>query len=367
MKNKEKNSYQILRKNIISVKLDSLTEQYWYDSNGNKIYWSGSTTLTPSNGFVIYNDSGSQSIGYYRWSGSTWTQISKATAYGDYYLPVFLESSVDEMGVMVGFDGELEQVEQICNFSYTQTGNTLQVYNTVNTSKTTQLNDIVFTVDWGDGNNSNLSTTNITTTHTYSGSSGYTVSISINTPWTQFITKKIITVPSNTTVTNPLGTFSGFTIPYTTITGQTIDYLNDLDYTNTTGYTTFTYAALGKSRISEKKLYGSTQYTGVTTGITSGVVYSAYTIDNLYYQDFEDGITTITGTTSGYTKEEVFNQMLTRNEHFLGFIDEPVIYSDIFVERGKQGVLEKSLRLSEIDSTGEIEIYGNGYFNVRKQ
>jgi len=44
-----------------------------------------------------------------------------------------------------------------------------------------------------------------------------------------------------------------------------------------------------------------------------------------------------------------------------------VIYSDIFVERGKQGVLEKSLRLSELDNTGELNIYGNGYFNIRKQ
>jgi len=367
MQNKEKNSYQILRKNIQSVKLDSLTEQYWYDSDGDKIYWSGSTTLPPSNGYVIYNDSGLQTNGYYKWSGSTWVQITKAEAYGDYYLPVFLETSVDEMGVMVGFDGEMEQVEQICNFSYTQTGNTVQVYNTVNTSKTSQINDVVFVVNWGDGSTSGLSTTNITTTHTYVSSSGYTVSISIDTPWTQFVTKKIITVPSNTTVTNPLGTFSGFTIPYTTITGQTIDYLNNLDYTNNTGYTTFNYASVGKSRISEKKLYGSNTYSGVTTGTTSGVAYSAYTIDGLYYQDFEDGITTITGATSGYTKEEVYNLVLTRNEHFIGFIDEPVIYSDIFVERGKQGVLEKSLRLSEIDSTGEIEIYGNGYFNIRKQ
>jgi hypothetical protein len=106
----------------------------------------------------------------------------------------------------------------------------------------------------------------------------------------------------------------------------------------------------------------------VTAGVTiDGSPYSGYTIDGLYYQDFEDGITTITGTTSGYTKEEVFNTMITRNEHFLGFIDEPVIYSDIFVDRGKQGVLEKSLRLTEMDSTGELNIYGNGYFNIRKQ
>ena len=43
------------------------------------------------------------------------------------------------------------------------------------------------------------------------------------------------------------------------------------------------------------------------------------------------------------------------------------IYSDIFVERGKQSVLENTLRLSEIDNTGLLGIYGNGYFNIKKQ
>ena len=66
------------------------------------------------------------------------------------------------------------------------------------------------------------------------------------------------------------------------------------------------------------------------------------------------------------SREEVFNQALTRNEHFLGFIDEPVVYSDIFVERGKSGVSEFNLRLGEIDNMDELEIYGNGYFNIKK-
>lgn len=35
-----------------------------------------------------------------------------------YQLPIFLEASVDEMGIMVGFDGEIEQIEQFCNFTY---------------------------------------------------------------------------------------------------------------------------------------------------------------------------------------------------------------------------------------------------------
>ncbi len=381
--------YEIRRKNIPNLKLYSSDGPYWYNSFGSLIKWSTSQYLDPLDGFIVYNVSGSTlPSGYYIWTGTTiptnsygdegcdltlelfaWDSISKAEAYDDQDLPIFLETSVDEMGVMVGFDGELEQVEQICNFSYTQTGNTVQVYNTVDTSKVSELHSVDFTVDWGDGTTSILSTTGITATKIYASTGETTISISINTPWTQFETKKIIQIPSNITVSNPLGTFSGFTIPYTNITGQTQNYLNDYDYNGSgyTGYTTFTYAALGKSKISEKKLYGSNTYTGVTTGTLNGVSYSAYTIDNLYYQDFADGVTTITGTTSGFTKEEVINTLITRNEHFLGFIDEPVIYSDIFVERGKQGVLEKTLRLSEIDNTGELTFYGNGYFNIRKQ
>jgi hypothetical protein len=385
---KSPTKYEILRKNIPNVKLYSNDGPYWYNSLGSLISWSESQYLDPLDGFVVYNvTGGTVSSGYYVWTGNSiattsygdegcdlslelyaWENITKGEAYGEHMLPIFLETHIDEMGVMVGFDGNLEQVEQICNFSYTQTGNTVQVYNTVDTTKVSEIHFIDFTVDWGDGTTSILSTTGITASKTYASTGETTISISINTPWSQFETKKKVQVPSNTTVSNPLGTFSGFTIPYTNITGQTQNYLNDLDYSGlNTGYTTFTYAAIGKSKISELKLYGTNTYSGVTTGVTNGVSYSAYTIDNLYYQDFADGITTITGTTSGFTKEEVINKVITRNEHFLGFIDEPVIYSDIFVERGKQGVMEKTLRLSEIDNTGELSIYGNGYFNIRKQ
>jgi len=368
-----KNTYKILRKNIPNIKLHSLTGQYWYDYLNNLVPWSNSTTLPPSNGDIVYNVSNNLPEGYYTWSGSTWVSITETTAIGNHDIPIFLESSVDEMGVMVGFDGNIEQIEQICNFSYTQTGNVLQVYNTVDTSKVSEINEIVFTVDWGDSTTSSLvahtGTLLNSVSKTYSTNGIKTVSISLDTPWLDFKLSKRITVPSNTTVSNPLGTFSGFTIPYTTITTQSLNYLNNYEYSTvgTTGHTTFNFAAIGKSRINEKKLYGSNTYVGVTVGTESGLSYSGYTIDNLFYKDFNDGITTITGSTSGFSKEEVMNFLITRNEHFLGFIDEPTIFSDIFVERGKQGVLEKTLRLCEIDNIGELEFYGNGYFNIKKQ
>jgi hypothetical protein len=312
-----------------------------------------------------------------------------------YNLPIFLESSVDEMGVMVGFDGDIEQMEQLVNFSYTQTDSTIQVYSTVNPDKLRKIIEQTYTINWGDGLTSGLTVNSgvvgqsfPSLSHTYTTSSGYTISITLDAPWTkQKLSKKIHTndvFTGHTSYTgHTFGTFGPFTLPFTTITGFTQDYLNDLDITNNTGYTTtgFTYVAVGGSRLSELKEYGSTGYTQTLTSgsSTEGVDWTGYTFTytgnttgttTLQYRDYEDGYTMITGSTTGFTKEEVFDvisKRLTRNEHFLGFIDEPTIYSDLFVERGKQGVMEYNLRLGEIDNVGELDIYGNGYFNVRKQ
>ena len=308
--------------------------------------------------------------------------ILKTNETGSYMnFPVFLESSVDEMGVMVSFDGYMEQIEQLCNFTYSQVGSTVTVYNSVNPDKLRKIIEQTFTINWGDGTTSGLTVNSgivgnnlPSVSKTYTGSTEYTITISSSSPWTNEVLKKVVTVPQNTTVTNQFGTFTGITIPaYSNLTGQTQDYLNNLDYTNNTGNTIFKYAAFGGSKIGELRKYGETSISSslYTTGTYSGSLYTGYTLSNednkLFYMDFADGYTMITGTTSAFTKEEVINQSITRNEHFIGFIDDPQVYSDIFVERGKQGVMEKNLRLGEIDNMDELEIYGNGYFKIRKQ
>jgi hypothetical protein len=190
-----------------------------------------------------------------------------------------------------------------------------------------------------------------------------------------------------------------FTIPsyllsdgtYSTATGKTQSYLTDLEYpSGFTAYptgataTSFTFMAIGSSRLAELKKYGSTGHTQtLTSGTISGVTYTGYTIDGLSYKDMANGYTQITGNTANYfttlpvgykvgdsptyATEYVMNKVLTRNEHFLGFVEQPRVYSDVFVERGKQGVMEMNLRLGEIDNMGELTIYGNGFFNVKKQ
>jgi hypothetical protein len=132
-------------------------------------------------------------------------------------LPLFLEADLDEMGVMVGFDGDIEQVEQLCNFSYTgTTGNTtLTVYSTTNPDRLRQIVEQTYTIDWGDGNTSGLtinagvSGTNLpSVSHTYSVPSGYTVTITLAAPWvTQKLSKKVV-VPFNFGVDSYLGTFT---------------------------------------------------------------------------------------------------------------------------------------------------------------
>ena len=61
----KKNKYTIRRKNILNVRLVSLTGQTWYDISDYEtlIPWSGNTGFmptgsTPVNGYVVYNVSG---------------------------------------------------------------------------------------------------------------------------------------------------------------------------------------------------------------------------------------------------------------------------------------------------------------------
>jgi hypothetical protein len=396
----KKDRYEILRKNVQQVELSSLTGQTWLDSYGSLVPWSGSNHsgsvyIGPDINDIVDNVTGSVAKGYYKWGGTSWTKITGATkydisgsVYGSYQFPLFLDGSLDEMGVMVGIadvNGEsyMEQIEQLVNFHYTQTGSFVKLFSTTNPDKLRNIIGQVYTVSWGHNNqtsslaiNNGVIGTNFpTASYTYPTTPNtYTISLSLNSPWNREKISKNITIPQfSGTPQNILGSITGITVPYSNPTTGPVTVSGSM----------FKYSAFGKSKITDFNKYGgginSSSFTYSTSGETSqwtGYTFThtgsfisgtSYNMVTLHYRDYDDGITTITGTTTGFTREEVFNEALTRNEHFLGFIDEPSIYSDIFVERGKQGVLEKTRRLGEVDSVGELDIYGNGYFKVRKQ
>lgn len=308
-------------------------------------------------------------------------EILKKDSTTDYNLPIYLEAKADELGLMVGFDGDIEQTEQLCNFVYSaNTGNTLTVYNSASNIKLKRIIDAAFTINWGDGSATESIGILSGKTKTYSASGIKNVSITMVAPWkTETVTKQIkLPLTTNNPTNLATFTYTGATLPYFNVTGETYlqsgrtqNYNNNYDYSGNSFTGTTTFLALGKSRKIEKKLYGGNTYSGVTgTTITiDGTSYNCdkYVIDDLTYLDLSDGTTYITGNTATFVSESQFTKRLTRNEHYLGFVSEPAIYSDIFVERGKMGVAEFNLRLGEIDNLGELDIYGNGFFVVKKQ
>jgi hypothetical protein len=75
----KKNKYTIRRKNILNVRLVSLTGQTWYDANDNLIDWEDLTNDQVVNGTVVYNISGGTvNGGYYIFNGTKWTLIDGA-------------------------------------------------------------------------------------------------------------------------------------------------------------------------------------------------------------------------------------------------------------------------------------------------
>ena len=260
---------------------------------------------------------------------------------------------------------------------------TINIYNTLNTNKLRTLIDSVYTISWGDGQaDTNLAMPTVYdqnlpyATHSYVLDGDYDIEITVSSPWKVEKVKRTITIPlTEHEFPTDLGRLC-FEVPYSNPTWyQNQNYLQD--YHTLTGNTdpstgvTISFLAVGKSRLDEYQLYGSSDYSvDVTEFYTeNGDLVTGYTIDDLYYMDYSDGYTHITGNTLNYSMEEYsgYTGMITRDEHLIGFLDTPQISSDIFVERGRQGVMERNLRLGEIDSTGELGIYGSGYFKIRKQ
>jgi hypothetical protein len=222
-------NHTIRRKKIPEVKLVSLTGKTWYDSNGTPTSWTGATDFlatgfTPDTGFLVFNvTGGTVTSGYYKWNtptGDTWNLIVgtgtteqeiethvNSQIYDDFQLPLFLEATADEMGDMVDFDKNIEHNKISTNFTYNSdcidndmtitidNTTTYQLVNIIQANNTnpdgSPIEDITFTVYWGDDTTSPISI-NGTTSKTFSNINEKTVTIVFDSPYlTNQITKVV--------------------------------------------------------------------------------------------------------------------------------------------------------------------------------
>ena len=312
-------------------------------------------------------------------------------------IPILFTQTATDFGYYSVFDGAVLQKDVINNFIFS--ANTLNPYtyiflNTSDKELVKFLDLITYVLDWGDGSPTVTLTSSTPLTHTYpSSNSQYTITMSANSPWGISLVQKTITVPfTGTTINNPNGT--AYFIPYGgswSATPVSYDYIfsgdsnTNLSDFYSSNYTSVPFLLTGytESSINDLAQYGpkfnllggkfkiGVQVTG-TTGCIGTVwgpdptgVYTAYTINNIDYFDYEDYTLYVTYS-SGFTSNDLILSALTKNEGLINVIDQPEVQSNIFIERGKQSVLEYIERLGEVDNVGDLEKYGYKFFKVKK-
>jgi hypothetical protein len=312
-------------------------------------------------------------------------------------IPILFTQTAIDIGYYSTFDGAVLQKDVINNFVFT--ANTLSPYDYIfyNTSEQEMmkfLGLITYKLDWGDGSPEITLTTPGPITHTYPSSDAtYTITMTANSPWGISLVQKTVTVPvTQITIPNPNGVatfypaggnWSGTPISYDYIfSGDSNTNLADF-FSNNYTQVPFIISGLTESSINDLAQYGpkynllggkfkiGVQVTG-TTGCVGTVwgpdslnTYTAYTINNIDYYDFEDYTLYVTYS-SGFTQDDLVLSALTKNEGLLNVIDQPEVQTNVFVERGKQAVLEYMERMGEVDNVGDLEKYGYGFFKVKK-
>ena len=106
-----------------------------------------------------------------------------------------------------------------------------------------------------------------------------------------------------------------------------------------------------------------------TTGQTTGILYQDNPINGVVIPSELDPELT---TTKVQYKSEGWNETNTslepqiQEEYLLGIISKPEVDSDVFIDRTTFSVLDKHLRLSEIESLDHLHRYGNGFYNINR-
>lgn len=68
----------------------------------------------------------------------------------------------------------------------------------------------------------------------------------------------------------------------------------------------------------------------------------------------------------GWNQTNTSLSALYKEEYLMGIIFSPEVKNDIFIDRGNVNVMEKHLRMSEIENLNHLVNYNNGFFNIIK-
>ena len=104
-----------------------------------------------------------------------------------------------------------------------------------------------------------------------------------------------------------------------------------------------------------------------TTGMTlsQSPEYTAYTINGQTFIDFSAGTSIFIVESSGLTRDMIVASGITKLEYLMNVIEQPIIQSNVFMDRGKYSGLENFRRFGEVGNIGALVNYGYKFFDVK--
>lgn len=125
------------------------------------------------------------------------------------------------------------------------------------------------------------------------------------------------------------------------------------------------------TNISDPKIYVFDTTADLSIGMptqTTGIQYKDYSVSTINPILLPEGIdlptTTFRFISEGWNQRNTSLSAITKEEFLLGIISRPEVENDVFIDRGVVPVLDYHLRLSEIKNLGQLQQYGNGYYNI---
>lgn len=306
-------------------------------------------------------------------------------------VPILLNQTTIDIGYYSPFDGEICQKDVVTNFIFSSNTESPYTYSIFNTSSEYQkfIDLSSYSINWGDGSpiESVSGYTPNFVSHRYPEAvKEYQILLRQVNPWGVIDVFKTIQTPfRNITTFNPKGrAFFTSNIGSWSATPISYDYIFSGDAVNTVNaqvssqYTSvpFVVSSETTSRLTELEPYGNFtpqqrvglpiikngQIYGTITNVNP--VYTAYTIQNVDYYDYSNGLTLFFTNSSGFTSDNIEARPITKDESLMKIIDQGQIQTDVFIERGKNSAYERVQRLGEVNNLGALENYGYGFFNV---